>query len=75
MIDFSLYLKSYTLFQAVCDADLMVIDCLARFPGSVHDSRILRESGMDDKTTKSRLILNCLCIFSANWNHIFGVNK
>lgn len=32
--------------QAACDADLMFIDCFAQFPGSVHDARILRESGL-----------------------------
>ncbi|GFR58831.1 protein ALP1-like [Elysia marginata] len=30
--------------QVVCDADLVVLDCVAKNPGSVHDARILRES-------------------------------
>ncbi|XP_025111928.1 putative nuclease HARBI1 [Pomacea canaliculata] len=30
--------------QMICDADLIFINCIAKWPGSVHDSRILRES-------------------------------
>lgn len=30
--------------QIMCDADMRVINCIAKWPGSVHDARILRES-------------------------------
>jgi len=30
--------------QIICDADLNIVNCVAKWPGSVHDSRILRES-------------------------------
>ena len=30
--------------QIVCDADMRVINCSVKWPGSVHDARILRES-------------------------------
>ncbi|KAK7095731.1 hypothetical protein V1264_005102 [Littorina saxatilis] len=32
--------------QLVCDADLIIINCVVNWPGSVHDSRILRESNI-----------------------------
>ena len=28
----------------ICEADLRIVNCIAKWPGSVHDSRILRES-------------------------------
>ena len=28
----------------ICDADLRIVNCIAKWPGSIHDSRILRES-------------------------------
>ncbi|KAK3758261.1 hypothetical protein RRG08_036531 [Elysia crispata] len=45
------------LFMAACDADLMIIDWFARFPGNVLDAHILRESGKSHTTalTKSKL--------------------
>eukprot|EP00745_Piridium_sociabile_P032193 TRINITY_DN54078_c0_g1_i4.p1 TRINITY_DN54078_c0_g1~~TRINITY_DN54078_c0_g1_i4.p1 ORF type:complete len:286 (+),score=33.99 TRINITY_DN54078_c0_g1_i4:34-891(+) len=30
--------------QLICDADMIIINCVVKWPGSVHDSRILRES-------------------------------
>jgi len=33
-----------SIVQIVCDADLKIINCVAKWPGSVHDARILRES-------------------------------
>ena len=33
-------------FQVVCDSDLMIINCITKWPGSVHDARILRESAL-----------------------------
>ena len=33
-------------FQVICDADLILTDVVARWPGSVHDARILRESAL-----------------------------
>ncbi|XP_070203343.1 putative nuclease HARBI1 [Littorina saxatilis] len=32
--------------QVICDADLIFINIIARWPGSVHDARILRESAL-----------------------------
>ncbi|XP_025099687.1 putative nuclease HARBI1 [Pomacea canaliculata] len=32
--------------QVICDADMIFIDVVAKWPGSVHDSRVLRESGI-----------------------------
>ena len=30
--------------QIICDADMRVINCSVKWPGSIHDARILRES-------------------------------
>ena len=30
--------------QVICDSDMIIINCVVRWPGSVHDARILRES-------------------------------
>lgn len=32
--------------QIVCDADLIITNCVVRWPGSVHDARILRASAL-----------------------------
>lgn len=32
--------------QLVCNADMQITNCVVRWPGSVHDSRILRESNI-----------------------------
>ncbi|CAM4570530.1 unnamed protein product [Leuciscus chuanchicus] len=32
--------------QLVCDADLIITNCVVKWPGSVHDARILRESAL-----------------------------
>ncbi|KAI0216810.1 putative nuclease HARBI1, partial [Lamellibrachia satsuma] len=34
--------------QVICDADLLFINCIAKWPGSVHDARVLRESSLFD---------------------------
>lgn len=34
----------YIFEQVICNADLMFIGVLAKWPGSVHDARILRQS-------------------------------
>ncbi|KAK3727440.1 hypothetical protein RRG08_058857 [Elysia crispata] len=40
--------------EIVCNADLLIIDCVARHPGSFHDARVLRESqffaGMEQRS-------------------------
>ena len=32
----------------MCDADLLFLNCIAKWPGSVHDARVLRESSLFD---------------------------
>ena len=32
----------------ICDADLVFINCVVKWPGSVHDARVLRESAVFD---------------------------
>ena len=32
--------------QLICDADASIMNCVVRWPGSVHDARILRESAV-----------------------------
>ncbi|RUS91083.1 hypothetical protein EGW08_001108 [Elysia chlorotica] len=32
--------------QIVCNSDMLIMDCVARHPGSAHDARILRESNL-----------------------------
>jgi hypothetical protein len=32
--------------QLICDAQLVITNCVINWPGSVHDSRILRESSI-----------------------------
>ncbi|KAI0230115.1 hypothetical protein LSAT2_019508 [Lamellibrachia satsuma] len=34
--------------QLICDADMLIINCVAKWPGSVHDARILWESPLFD---------------------------
>jgi hypothetical protein len=44
-IDYFNRKKFYSLvLQAICTSDLLFIDCDVRWPGSVHDSRVLRTS-------------------------------
>ena len=38
----------------MCDADLIFINCIAKWPGSVHDSRVLRESSLFDAFESER---------------------
>jgi len=38
------YICRCLLLQVMCDADLRITNCVAKWPGSVHDARILRES-------------------------------
>ncbi|WAR28600.1 LOW QUALITY PROTEIN: HARB1-like protein [Mya arenaria] len=52
----------YETVQVVVDGEDKIIDIVARWPGSVHDARILRESGLSQlldngshKTTRSRV--------------------
>ena len=35
-------------FQLMCDANLVFINCIAKWPGSVQDARILREFSLSD---------------------------
>lgn len=37
---------TFTTFQAVCDENMVFLDIVAGWPGSVHDSRVLRNSGL-----------------------------
>ena len=39
-------IRTFTTFQAVCDENMMFLDIVAGWPGSVHDSRVLRNSGL-----------------------------
>lgn len=32
--------------QLVCDADMLILHCVVKWPGSVHDARMLKESGL-----------------------------
>ncbi|KAI0242762.1 hypothetical protein LSAT2_011068 [Lamellibrachia satsuma] len=34
--------------KLICDAGMLIINCVAKWPGSVHDARILRESPLFD---------------------------
>ena len=36
----------YLLYQGICDADLLFINVVAMWPGSVHDTGILPESAL-----------------------------
>ena len=36
--------KQYLLYQGICDVDQLVINVIAMWPGSVHDTGILPES-------------------------------
>ena len=42
------YFTMNTLQQVICDADLIFMDVMAKWPGSVHDSEILRRSALFD---------------------------
>src|SRR6218665_223635 len=44
--------------QLICDADMKITNCVAKWPGSVHDARILRESGIFDAFESDRPPLN-----------------
>ncbi|KAI2650680.1 hypothetical protein H4Q32_000720 [Labeo rohita] len=41
--------------QAICDAKLRVLNCVARWPGSTHDSRILLNSQIHDAFERGEL--------------------
>ena len=41
--------------QAVCDADLYIMDLVARWAGSVHDSRIFHESRLKQRYLNGEL--------------------
>ena len=34
------------MMQVICDADLSIINLIAKWPGSVHDARVLQESSL-----------------------------
>ena len=46
------------LFQLICDADMMIVNCVAKWPGSVPDARILRESALFTAFESDRKPLN-----------------
>ena len=37
------------VLQAICNADLLFLDCFTGYPGSVHDSRVFKSSGIYQK--------------------------
>ena len=41
-----MYSHKHVLLQVICDADLTIVNCVVKWPGSVHDARILRESAL-----------------------------
>ena len=43
--------------QLICDADMVIINAVVRWPGSVHDSRILRQSIVFDNLDQDPPIL------------------
>ena len=47
---------TFTTFQAVCDENMVFLDILAGWPGSVHDSRVLRNSGLYKLLPSSSLV-------------------
>ncbi|XP_041349233.1 putative nuclease HARBI1 [Gigantopelta aegis] len=58
--------------QLMCDADLIFINCIAKWPGSVHDSRILRESSLFEDFENKRqpmrgIILGDSCYMLRDW--------
>lgn len=40
----ALWLLCKYCLQVICDADLVFMNCVSKWPGSLHDARILRES-------------------------------
>ena len=42
----SLIFIAYDYFKVVCDDNMMLLDAFTGWPGSVHDSRVLRNSSL-----------------------------
>lgn len=38
--------------QIICDSDMRILDVVSRFPGSTHDSTVLKESGIHERFDK-----------------------
>lgn len=48
--------------QLVFNAKYRIINCLANWPGSVHDARILRESGLSRKFENNQIPRGCILL-------------
>lgn len=49
------YKKKYAvILQAICDSDLVFLDCFAGYPGSVGDIRVFRNSDLWSEVQRNR---------------------